>query len=130
MNWLRKFMIGRYGVDQLSIGLLAISIIFSILSRFIDSQIISIIYIATAAISYYRIFSKNITKRYQENSKLLKVWNPIKNKMRSRMKRLKDWKHYRHFKCPSCKQNLRVPKGKGKISVTCPKCKTGVIKKT
>ncbi len=130
MNWLRKLMIGRYGVDQLSMLLLVISVILSIVSRFIDSGIISIILAATAIVAYYRIFSKNISKRYEENNKLLKVWNPIKNKLNKRVKRLKNSKDYRHFKCPNCSQTLRVPRGKGKVAVTCPKCKTGIIKKT
>lgn len=130
MNWLRKFMVGRYGLDQLSMLLLIISIIFSTLSRFIDNRIFSIIFIITVFLAYYRITSKNITKRYEENNKLLKVWNPIKNKVTKRFKKLKSSRDYRHFKCPSCNQTLRVPRGKGKVSITCPKCKTGIIKKT
>lgn len=123
-------MVGRYGVDQLSMLLIITSIIFSISSRFIDNGIISIIFMGTAILAYYRIFSRNITKRYQENNKLLKVWNPIKNKFNKRIKRVKNSRDYRHFKCPSCSQTLRVPRGKGKVSITCPKCKTGIIKKT
>lgn len=130
MNWLRKFMVGRYGLDQLSMLLLVISIIFSTLSRFIDNRIFSIIFIIIVFLAYYRITSKNITKRYEENNKLLKVWNPIKSKLTNRVKRVKNSKDYRHFKCPSCSQTLRVPRGKGKVSIICPKCKTGIIKKT
>ena len=130
MNWLRKLMIGRYGVDELSMLILVVSIVFSILSRFIDNGIIPIIFTVTAVLAYFRIFSKNITKRYEENNKFLKTWNPIKNKFNKKIKRLKDTKDYRHFKCPNCSQTLRVPRGKGKVAVTCPKCKTGIIKKT
>lgn len=130
MNWLRKLMIGRYGVDELSIFILIVSIIFSILSRFIDSGIIPVVFMVTAVLAYFRIFSKNITKRYEENNKFLKTWNPIKNKFNKKVKRLKNTKDYRHFKCPNCDQRLRVPRGKGKVAVTCPKCRTGIIKKT
>ena len=130
MNWLRKLMIGRYGVDELSMLILVVSIVFSILSRFIDNGIIPIIFTVTAVLAYFRIFSKNITKRYEENNKFLKTWNPIKNKFNKKIKRLKNTKDYRHFKCPNCSQTLRVPRGKGKVAVTCPKCKTGIIKKT
>lgn len=129
-NWLRKFMVGRYGMDQLSIGLIGASIFLSILSRFVSSQIIVVVFLMVSVIAYCRIFSKNITKRYQENNKFLKIWNPISNKVKSRIQRLKDLKYYRYYKCPSCKQTLRVPKGKGKISINCPKCKTSIIKKT
>lgn len=130
MNWLRKFMIGRYGVDQLSMLLLGISIILSVLSRFVDSRIINIVFLALAVISYYRIFSKDITRRRYENNELLKIWNPMKNKFNIWIKRIKDVRKYKRFKCPNCKQALRVPRGKGRIAITCPKCKTGVIKKS
>lgn len=123
-------MAGRYGVDQLSMLLLVISIIFSISSRFVNSRIISIVFILTAGLAYYRIFSKDISKRYQENMKLLKVWNPIKNKFNNKIKRVKNSKDYRHFKCSNCDKTLRVPRGKGKVSITCPNCKTVIIKKT
>lgn len=130
MNWLRKFMMGRYGVDQLSMFLLILSIIFSISSRFMESQIISVLFIITMGLAYYRILSRDIGRRRHENNELLKIWNPIKNRLRYWIQRIKDLRVYKRFKCPSCKQSLRVPRGKGKISITCPKCKTGIIKKT
>lgn len=130
MNWLRKFMIGRYGVDQLSMFLLGLSIIFSLVSRFVDSRVINIVFLTLAVISYYRIVSKDIARRRYENDELLKIWNPMKSKINVTIKRIKDIRKYKRFKCPSCKQALRVPRGKGKIAITCPKCKTGVIKKS
>lgn len=130
MNWLRRFMIGRYGVDQLSIFLLGISILLSIVSRFSPGKIISIVFLITSFIAYYRIFSKDIGRRRHENNELLKIWNPVKSKIRHWVQRIKDVRKYKRFKCPNCSQALRVPRGKGKVSVTCPKCGTGVIKKT
>lgn len=130
MEWLRKFMVGRYGSDQLSTGLLILWIIISILSRFINSRIIEILNIIIPMITLYRMFSKNISKRYEENMRFLKLWNPIKSKANSITRKVKGLKHYRYYKCISCKQTLRVPKGKGRISVTCPKCKTIMIKKS
>ncbi len=130
MNWLRKFMIGRYGVDQLSILLLGISIVLSIISRYTSSKLISILFFLIGFLAYYRIFSKDITRRLYENNELLKIWNPIKSKFKQIIKRIKDVRKYKRFKCPNCKQALRVPRGKGKIAITCPKCKTGIIKKS
>ena len=60
MNWLRKIMIGRYGVDQLSMALMGASILFSILSIFIKSPIITILYMITLILAFYRVFFKNI----------------------------------------------------------------------
>ena len=123
-------MAGRYGVDQLSWTLMGISIFISILSRIIKSEILAILYIIPVILVFYRMFSKNISKRYQENMKFLNKINPIKRKVNTKIQRIKSLKYYKYYKCPSCKQKLRVPKGKGKISITCPKCKTVIIKKT
>ena len=130
MNWLKKFMAGRYGVDQLSMLLMGIQIFLSILSLFVKNQVITMLYIVIPVIILYRIFSKNIPKRYQENMKLLNAWKSIKNNVNNMIKRIKSSKDYRYYKCSNCKQNLRVPRGKGKISITCPKCKTTMIKKS
>ncbi|NLJ98819.1 MAG: hypothetical protein GX320_06100 [Tissierellia bacterium] len=130
MNWFRKFMVGRYGVDQLSTALLIVSIFFSILSRFFNSGVLNILNMIILFIIFYRIFSKDIGRRYQENNKFLKIWYPIKNKVSSRIQRIKSLKDYRYYKCSNCKQKLRVPKGKGRIAITCPKCKMTMIKKS
>ena len=130
MNWFKRFMTGRYGVDQLSWALMFLSIFISILSRFANSKILAMLYIIPLAMVFYRMFSKNIAKRYQENMMFLNKWNPIKRKINRRIQRIKDRKDYKYYKCSNCKQTLRVPKGKGKIAITCPKCKTVMIKKT
>ena len=130
MKWLKKFMTGRYGVDQLSMALLVVSIFISILSSFVRVWVIEILNIVVLVIIFYRMFSKNIAKRYQENNKFLSIWNPIKNGVHNKIERIKGLKNYRYFKCSNCKQTLRVPKGKGKISITCPKCKTVMVKKS
>lgn len=131
MSWFRKFMQGRYGTDQLSIGLLVVLLFLSLLGRFVKfGRIIDILYVIVGVFIFYRIFSKNISKRYQENMKFLKYWYPIKNKLSRNIKNIKDARHYRYYKCVNCGQKLRVPRGKGKIAVTCPKCKTSMIKKS
>src|SRR5690554_2529141 len=117
MAWFRRLMIGRYGMDQLSIALLLVWLFLSILSRFIRyNQIIVVLYVIIAVFVYYRMFSKNISKRYQENMRFLKYWNPLKNRFKNTMVHLKNARHYRYYKCSNCKQMLRVPKGKGKIA--------------
>ncbi len=130
MEWLKRFMIGRYGVDQLSIALMVASILFSLLSQIIQNPVIVILYVGTAATFFYRVLSKDTARRSQENTKFLKMWNPIRNKINTRKRRLKDSRYYRYYKCSNCMQNLRVPKGKGKISITCPDCNTKMLKKS
>ena len=122
MNWLKKFMIGRYGVDHLSNGMIVVGIIMMIINIFLKSGILNALITAIIVISYFRIFSKNINKRYQENMKFLQWWNPIRSKFNKTKNRAKQSKTYKFFTCPNCGQDIRIPKGKGRIKIKCPKC--------
>lgn len=115
----RQFMIGRYGVDDFSKFLLGAVIVFIVLSIFIHSIIFEFLIVLLLVYSYYRMFSKNISARYQENQKYqLTV---------THMKQLRTHHFYR---CPQCKQKIRVPRSGGKrVEITCPKCQTKFIKK-
>lgn len=130
MNWLQRMMIGRYGVDQLSKAMLVMTIILLIISSITGSDIINALGILVLVLTYMRILSRNINKRYQENVKFLQWLSPIRVKFNRFFIRLKEHKTYRFFKCTQCNQQLRVPKGKGKIRITCPKCKNSIIKRT
>jgi hypothetical protein len=79
---------------------------------------------------YYRVFSRQVNKRYQENSRFLRFFAPVTKFYRRLYQRLACVKTHRYFKCPQCKQELRVPKGKGEIEITCPKCHTKFRKRT
>lgn len=127
---LQRFMAGRYGVDQLNrfyIGLTFVLLILSMVTRF---SLLYLVALALLIYSYYRMFSKNVSKMYAQNQKFLNMryravakWNKTRNHMKQR-------KVYRFYKCPSCKQKVRVPKGKGRICITCPKCRTEFVKKS
>ena len=119
---LRSFMAGRYGTDRLNMAILCTGLAASILSMLIRVQPMNLIF---WALSYglmiwaiFRSLSRNTYKRYQENRKFLQIYN-----------RFSDRQH-RYFDCPKCRQTVRVPRGKGKISITCPKCKEKFVKKT
>lgn len=130
MNWLKRFMIGRYGVDQLSTALVIVSIIFSILSRFFNSSILNILNMVLLIAIFYRVLSRDVSRRYQENLKFLNIWGPIGNKIGRRINLIRGLRDYRYYKCSGCGQRLRVPRGKGRISITCPKCKVTMIKRS
>lgn len=130
MNWFRRFMIGRYGMDQLSNAMLVLSIILLVISLLFGSGIINSLAMAVLILCYARMFSKNIDKRRQENMKFMKWWYPKSVKLNQYMNRLKSSKTYRYYKCPKCGQSLRVPKGKGRIIITCPKCHNEFSKTT
>ncbi len=119
---LRRFMIGRYGTDKLNMAILTAGVVVCLLSVFITSAVVDLL---LTVISYslmfwalFRCFSRNTYKRYRENHKFLML-----------LDRIKDREH-KYFDCPRCHQPVRVPRGKGKIAITCPKCKEKFIKKT
>ncbi len=121
-NGLRSFMVGRYGTDKLNTAILGAGVIACLLTVLIRQPMLDLV---LTLISYslmiwalFRTFSRNTYKRYQENRKYLQL-----------LDRLKDREH-RYFNCPRCRQVVRVPRGKGKIAITCPKCREKFIKKT
>ncbi|NTW70974.1 MAG: hypothetical protein HGA49_01890 [Eubacteriaceae bacterium] len=130
MKWINKFMAGRYGGDQLSTILLVLSVILSLAGQFASiGVLITISYIPLAA-AVFRIFSKNTEKRRMENYKFAMLVSPIYSKFNKTKNRIRDSKTYKYFKCPDCMTMMRIPKGKNKVLVTCPKCKKRFAKST
>lgn len=118
----RSFMVGRYGTDKLNMYILGTGVIVCLVSLFLPFPSVNLV---LTMISYglmfwaiFRSFSRNTYKRYQENRKFLLL-----------LDRVKDRKH-KYFSCPKCRQPVRVPRGKGKIAISCPKCKEKFIRKT
>lgn len=128
MKWLYKFMYGRYGYDQLNMTLIVISILTSFLSALYRP--LAIFSYAFLILCCFRMFSKQIYKRRSENDKFMKVTAPIRKWFNRTKNRWKYKKTHKYFKCPSCHQYLRVPKGKGKIEITCPHCHNHFDKRT
>ena len=123
-------MAGRYGPDQFNIALIIAAVVVGLVAdvtRFLPLTVVSYALIIYA---FVRLLSRNFEKRRRENDKFLRYWWPIRQKLLAKLDQFKSRKAYRFFKCPSCKMTLRVPKGKGKIQITCPKCGERFIKKT
>lgn len=117
-------MFGRYGVDQLSKALLIISIIILLVADFIRIPVLVYISYIPLIVCFYRMFSRNINKRSSENYKFTMFMQPVYAWSRKTFNRIKYLKTRKYFKCPNCKTTIWVPKGAGKIVITCPKCKT------
>ena len=120
---LQRFMMGRYGTDKLNTAILITGVVLCILALFFGAFPLVVLILTTTSYvlmiwAMFRTFSRNTYKRYRENRRYLRF-----------LEKLKDRKH-KHFDCPKCRQPVRVPKGKGKIAITCPKCKERFIKKT
>ncbi len=127
---LARFMYGRYGNDQLNRFLLIVSMVLVVITLFTGIDTFWYIGVVLITLTYLRMFSRKIQKRYAENQKYLKLMNPISGWFKLRIKHFKERKTHRFFKCPSCKQKVRVPKGKGNICITCPKCRTQFQKRS
>lgn len=123
-------MAGRYGADQLSRLFLFISLLLMIISMFIRIPIFYFAAILILVYTYFRIFSRNIQKRYEENQRYLNWKYRLVVKKDRKKQQFAQRNIYRFYKCPSCKQKVRVPRGKGKICITCPKCRTEFVKKS
>ena len=126
----RRFMYGRYGVDTLGQWITYGVLAMIILNLFLRSRIINGLELLLMILCVYRIFSRNISKRSKENTwfcqkkdKLFGWAHREKNLMRQR-------KDFHIYTCPGCRQKIRIPRGKGKISITCPKCHTQFIKRS
>lgn len=127
---LQRFMQGRYGVDEISSILLGLSLILSILSNFDKLRFLYFIALIPIILSFVRSLSRNITARIAEREKYLTLVEPIKPFIKLQQNKFRDRKTHRYFRCKNCKATLRVPKDKGKISITCPKCNEKITKKT
>ena len=118
----RHFMQGRYGGDKLNIALVWASLAAYIIHLFIPVAMIKLVmilvYYGLLVWAIFRMLSRNTYKRYEENRKYLRF-----------LERIRDRKH-KYFDCPRCRQTVRVPRGKGKISITCPKCREKFVRKT
>nr|WP_297179259.1 hypothetical protein [uncultured Agathobaculum sp.] len=130
MNFLRRFMAGRYGGDQLNNALLVLSLLLILLERFTHWRWMTIPVLVLLVLCYFRVFSRNIQARYAENQRFLRWWGQIGVRLRNAGLRFQDRKTHRYYKCPHCKQRLRVPRGRGKINITCPHCRTQFIRKS
>jgi hypothetical protein len=118
-----SFMVGRYGVDRLYYFLLAVCFILIVINLFIDSFVISLVESALFVYTFYRVLSRNVYKRQQENEKFIKIGEYFKKQFNLQKCKMRDRKTHVYRKCPSCKNNLRLPKQKGKHTVVCPCCK-------
>lgn len=115
----------RHGIDELSIALVWLAIIFLLVNYFIKGNFFNILATLVVIYAIFRTISSNELQRNSENYIFkLKFLNPIQKKYRAIKRKMFGESGYKYIKCKSCGQELRIPKGKGKIIVKCPKCKS------
>ena len=119
---LRRFMEGRYGTDKLNTAILVVGLGICVVSMLIPVPLVNL---CCTFLSYglmfwaiFRSLSRNTYKRYQENRRFLQFFDRVKDR------------DHRYFDCPKCRQMVRVPRGKGKIAITCSKCREKFVRKS
>ena len=117
-----EFMAGRYGADQLSRFLLGVVVVCLVVNLFTRWQALYLASLVVLGVCYFRMFSKNYAKRSAENQRYLEATGNVRGWFTKRRNRIAQSKDYHIYKCPSCGQKIRIPRGKGRICITCPKC--------
>ena len=117
-----RFMIGRYGMDEMYFGLVAVWFLLTVVNSFVQSTLLSLLGTAVLFYGLWRFMSRNHAKRRAENEQFLKLWRPVKNWLTFQRDRFRDRKTARYRKCKYCKAIIKLPNQKGKHTVRCPKC--------
>lgn len=127
-QWLSRFMAGRYGGDQLNMFMIVAYLVLyfaSLITGWARLDVLSVILNSIALIllfiTLFRMLSRNLERRRAENTRFLQLVRPIHRKLKGCRTRMQD-KEHRYFKCPNCGQQMRVPRGKGRITVHCRSC--------
>lgn len=120
-NAIQRLMYGRYGGDQLNMSMIVLYLVCYLLFVFTHWGLFYWISLILIGYTLFRMFSRNIIKRREENCKFMHMAEPVFKWIRLRRAMHRD-KEHRYFKCPNCGQYLRVPRGKGNITVTCRGC--------
>lgn len=125
---LQRFMYGRYGMDGLGKFVSWTSIILLLCSMLFGIDVLYFVSVALLVWCYFRMFSRNVQKRYQENCVYYRYVNIVKDFFKRQKSYMKQSKTHHIYKCPQCKQKIRIPKGKGKVAIRCQRCGTEFIK--
>ena len=129
-SWFSAFMTGRYGPDHLGVVMVICAVILRVASAFKYLGFLSILAYFMILIAIFRMLSRNIQRRRAENDRFITIFWPIRRRAQLFVQRLKNRRSYKFFRCPACGNILRVPRGKGRVKITCPKCGERFERKT
>mgnify|MGYP002508232368 CR=1 FL=1 len=115
------FMAGRYGGDQLNLFLMVLYLTLYVIFLFTRLLVFEILALALITVSIFRSLSRNLERRRAENNRFMQTVRPVVRRWNTFCFRTQDREH-RYFKCPNCGQKMRVPRGKGRITVHCRSC--------
>ena len=128
-NRFRNILVGRNGVDALSVALMITGAVVTLILSFVRVRYIGLITYIPYILALLRIFSTNIEKRRKENEAFLRYITPWVQYVQKKLRQKQDTTH-KYYNCPGCNRTLRVPKGRGKIKISCPHCSREFTKRT
>lgn len=114
-----RFMYGRYGVDKLCRTLVTTALVLLVVSTLVRSNLLYFLSLGALVYSYYRTLSRNVQARYREAA----AYERFKERVKGMPQRVREMKMYKIFRCSGCGQKIRIPRHKGNVEITCPKCK-------
>ena len=121
-SWFQNFMAGRNGADRLSVAQIAASVVLNLLSRRPGREMLSLLSAALLLWALFRILSRNLPARQRENARFVTALPRLRSRLTAWRERQKHRKDYKFYRCAGCGNWLRVPRGKGRIQITCPRC--------
>ena len=130
-DWLYRFMSGRYGTDELSRFLFVAYLVCFVLSVVFGwfEDTMSIAFLLRLLLwgillwSLFRMLSRNINKRWNENQKYLALRTRVREWAKFTWARLRDIRTKRYRHCPHCRAVVRFPIKRGVHIVSCPRCR-------
>lgn len=126
----QRFMIGRYGSDQLNRFLVWAVLVLIVVNLFAHEKVLYWLELAGVVWCYFRMFSKNFAARDKENRIYMRLQLKVTDLVNKWKFKIRQAREYHIYKCPNCSQKIRIPRGKGRVSIHCPKCGTDFIKKS
>ena len=123
-RWFRQFMVGRRGPDALAAAAVTLALVLSLVNMFAKASWISLVGGALVVYAVWRMLSRDVATRAREDDAFMRRIAPLRRFASNPKAAVAEARQYRHATCPSCGQGVRVPRGKGKLRVTCPRCGT------
>ncbi len=117
-----QWMAGRLGPDDLVRFSTDLAVVLCVVELFVHTTWLGVASLVLLAYSVWRMSSKNLGPRARENERFLKMLGPVRPWFQNPRAAWTESRTYKHVTCPSCGQHVRIPRGKGKLRVTCPKC--------
>ena len=122
-NKVEDFMRGRNGADELGIATLELAVILAIVNIFANNTVLYVLILLLIAYAVFRMVSTDVNRRRKESMAFASKLGPARPWITNPAAALRNARTYKHATCPNCHQRVRVPRGKGHIRITCPRCK-------